>query len=327
MTYNTNLAKALRKRGVKVVEEPGWQRRGHGKMSRVVGVCLHHTVGPKDGNFPSRDVLVNGRPDLEGPLCNLGYDRDGKVHVIAGGTAWHAGQPDANSPGVRKLRKHTSAYLGNSTLLGIEMESTGTGPYAKLWTASQRLNLVPLLVALCRIYKLKPSQIIGHKEWAPTRKIDPAGISMDDLRREVERELNKKPESKVKKAVKKVAKKVKPVKKPIDHGRVPSAAESLKLRVQGKLVPTGILGEKTIRKLQAAAFAVETGVADQQTWHRVRVSLGLLDPHWQEREEGAPPEAQLVDALQRRLEVSVSGKLDARTIRALQRFLNANEVL
>ena len=43
MGYATWLADVLRAEGCKVVEVDGWKTRGHGAMSGVRGVMIHHT--------------------------------------------------------------------------------------------------------------------------------------------------------------------------------------------------------------------------------------------------------------------------------------------
>src|SRR5215468_10742051 len=78
----TWLAQVLRDAGLKVAEQPGWQDRGRGDVGETLGVICHHTAGGKDGNMPSLGVLINGRPDLAGPLAQLGLGRDGTFYVI-----------------------------------------------------------------------------------------------------------------------------------------------------------------------------------------------------------------------------------------------------
>lgn len=75
------LPQVLRDAGLEVLEHGGWQNRGHGDMGAVQGLLCHHTCGPL--HLPGINVLVNGRPDLGGPLCNLGLGRSGKYYMIA----------------------------------------------------------------------------------------------------------------------------------------------------------------------------------------------------------------------------------------------------
>ena len=90
MAKLTWLPDVLKAAGLKVATVPGWENRGR-DVGPIVGVLCHHTVGPKNGNMPSLNTLINGRPDLPGPLAQLGLGRDGTYFVIAAGRANHAG--------------------------------------------------------------------------------------------------------------------------------------------------------------------------------------------------------------------------------------------
>ncbi|MVA00017.1 N-acetylmuramoyl-L-alanine amidase, partial [Agrobacterium vitis] len=70
----TWLAEVLEDAGLKVAEQPGWRSRGRGEMGSVKGVICHHTAGPgpEKGVMPSLGIITNGRPDLAGPLAQLG---------------------------------------------------------------------------------------------------------------------------------------------------------------------------------------------------------------------------------------------------------------
>lgn len=78
----------LRAAGITVHEWEGWESRGNGLTSQYEGFLLHHTGGGF-GFAPS--LLVNGRPDLRGPLCNTAGNEDGSVTMIAAHPANHAG--------------------------------------------------------------------------------------------------------------------------------------------------------------------------------------------------------------------------------------------
>ena len=69
------IADVLRAEGVKLVEYPGWQNRGHGDFKDIRGVMVHHT-GSDNASAAS---IANGRPDLPGPLSQLHIARDGTV--------------------------------------------------------------------------------------------------------------------------------------------------------------------------------------------------------------------------------------------------------
>lgn len=163
------LADALRAEGVKVIEHPGWFERGSAVFNPR-GVICHHTAGPKRGDAPSLHVCVNGRPGLPGPLCQIVLARSGTAHVIASGRANHAGDG-----GWRGLE-------GNTSVFGIEAENTGAG---EPWPKAQYDAYIRCVAALCRRGQIPVGMVCGHKEWAPKRKIDPAGIDMAKFRADV----------------------------------------------------------------------------------------------------------------------------------------------
>lgn len=168
MTHSlTWLPQVLREAGLEVVEYPGWQTRGHGDIGKVQGILCHHTGGPLTGDLPDLEILVKGRPDLTGPLCNLGLSRSGKFHMIAAGKAWHAGAGDWH--GITD---------GNSHFIGIEAENTGetSGPRADKWPAVQMDAFARGCAAILKHINADVIMAVGHKEYAlpKGRKSDPS---------------------------------------------------------------------------------------------------------------------------------------------------------
>jgi hypothetical protein len=159
------LTDVLKDAGLKVKEERGWKSRGHGSMKAFHGILLHHTAGAKTGNFPSLNVVKNGRPGLGGPLANLGLARDGTWYIIAAGKAWHAGRGKYSWDNI-------NIRSGNDYLIGIEAENTGVAN-DKPWPKKQVDSYVKGVAALLKHLELPPERAIGHKEWT-TRKIDPS---------------------------------------------------------------------------------------------------------------------------------------------------------
>lgn len=155
------LAQVLKDAGLKVAEQPGWQSRGRGPMGSVKGVICHHTAGPKSGIMPSLTVVTNGRPGLDGPLAQLGLGRDGTWFVIAAGRANHAGA------GTWK-----GITAGNMSFIGIEAENQGIP--ADPWPEAQVDSYAKGCAALLKKLGADVDMCIGHKEWAPRRKIDPS---------------------------------------------------------------------------------------------------------------------------------------------------------
>ncbi|MGD9531462.1 N-acetylmuramoyl-L-alanine amidase [Pseudonocardia sp.] len=167
----TDLAQACRASGLPVTEVAGWASRGRGQMSGVRTVVCHHTAGPATGEFPSLNVIRDGRPGLAGPLSQLGLGRSGRVYVIAAGLCSHTGvtfHPDQ----------------GNRFAIGIEAEATGTAA----WPRVQLDAYAGLCAALTLHYGLGVGRVLGHKEIAAPagRKIDP-NFDMDEFRRSVAR--------------------------------------------------------------------------------------------------------------------------------------------
>lgn len=155
------------KYGLTVRFENGWGRRGASggaQMKAVAGALWHHDVSPRSGTYPLRSMLRNGRAGLSGPLCHIGFDRDGTVWVVGAGKANHAGT--GKVPGVPRNG-------GNTRLIGIEMTSAGTKPWD--WTAAQLRQMPRLGAALSDIFGLSTSQHWAHYEYQ-NGKIDPAGL-------------------------------------------------------------------------------------------------------------------------------------------------------
>ncbi len=168
------LADVLRAAGLNVKEYPGWQTRGHGDMKGVRGILCHHTAEAVDANVdPVSALLLKGRPDLPGPLSQLGLGQDGKWHVIAAGKSYHAGK-GAWAP--MQLQDN-----GNSWLIGVEAENNGL---KEVWPPVQLDAYWRGCAAMAKHYGLGVSAVIGHKEYAPGRKTDP-NFDMDDFRQHV----------------------------------------------------------------------------------------------------------------------------------------------
>ena len=161
------LERAVKNAGVKYKKVSGWASRGHGTMGSIQSIICHHTAGPASGNAPSLNVVAYGRPGLSGPLSQLFLARDGTVYLVAAGVSYHAGRVVSN--------KYT-----NSHAIGIEAEATGTSS----WPAHQVNEYAKLCKALIKEFGLSTSRVVGHKEAAPRRKIDP-NFSMSDFRAKV----------------------------------------------------------------------------------------------------------------------------------------------
>lgn len=181
MSKHIGLAAHLRLWGLKVEEIDGWRHRGRPYNFFPRAIFAHHTASnAQSGNFPSQNIVTVGRPDLSGPLCQFLLGRDGTVRLVAAGYSNHAGfgGPKVDIP----------ANMGNTYAYGIEAENNGTG---EPWT-KQQLNAYYRLCAALLVWmdRKDVNRVIAHKEWAPGRKIDPAGIDMNNFRKQVKAALD-----------------------------------------------------------------------------------------------------------------------------------------
>lgn len=176
MPYSLSwLPSILKSVGCSIIEQPGWQTRGHGDMRDVRGVLCHHTAGSKSGNAPSLKICQDGRPDLPGPLSQLVLGRDGTYYIVAAGKSYHAGKGEWKP--MRLLNN------GNSHLIGIEAENTGLDN-DQPWPEKQMVAYAKGCAAMIKHLGLPVSAVIGHKEYAPGRKSDPS-FPMDKFREQV----------------------------------------------------------------------------------------------------------------------------------------------
>lgn len=162
------IPKVLRDAGLTVYEEDGWETRGAASFNPI-GVMWHHTATPP--SWSSRqltDLLVRGHASLRGPLCQLQLNRDGVYVVVAAGRANHAGR--GSWPTIR---------LGNTQTIGIEAANNGVG---EPWPEEQVDAYIRGTAAILKHLGQPVQNVVGHKEWAPSRKIDPRGLDMDEMR-------------------------------------------------------------------------------------------------------------------------------------------------
>ena len=157
------LPDVLKTAGLKIALVNGWENRGRGDVGNIFGVICHHTAGPRTGNMPSLNTLINGRSDLPGPLAQLGLGRDGTYYVIAAGKCNHAGQ------GMWK-----GITQGNTNFIGIEAENTGLSndlPWPEVQMQAYRHGVAAILKHIGQ----GADFCAGHKEYAlpKGRKTDP----------------------------------------------------------------------------------------------------------------------------------------------------------
>jgi peptidoglycan hydrolase-like protein with peptidoglycan-binding domain len=254
----TWLLQVLQDAGLKVAPVNGWEDRGDGDVDKTVGVICHHTAGPRNGNMPSLQTLLDGRSDLPGPLAQLGLGRDGTFYVIAAGRCNHAGK------GIWQ-----GVTTGNSSFIGIEAENTGLSddaPWPDVQMDAYRRGVAAILKHIG-----KPADFCaGHKEYAlpAGRKTDP-DFDMVAFRAGVAAILGgTAPAPSLIPAVEPPAEPGAPA------GRTTlrrSSTGDLVKQVQAKVgvIPDGNFGPKTeaaVRAFQQAHSLVPDGIVGPKTW-------------------------------------------------------------
>jgi len=260
----TWLADVLRKAGLKVAEQPGWQTRGNGDVGPIKGVMCHHTAGGPKGIMPSLATITKGRAAtaktkaLPGPLAQLGLGRDGTFFIVAAGRANHAGK------GV--WQKITT---GNSSFIGIEAENTGLpgDPWPAVQMDAYRRGVAAILEKIGAGSKM----CCGHKEYAlpKGRKPDPS-FDMDKFRTGVD-------------AIMKGTAAVPPPIPSADASQRPtlrrgSTGDSVKqVQAMLKVAADGVFGpnsEAAVRDFQRKHDLVPDGIVGPGTWAAFDASDG-----------------------------------------------------
>ena len=165
-----NVVTVLRNAGCAVAEFDGWQHRSRssGGMTDFRAIIVHHTAS---STTPANDLhyMVYGNPDA--PVSNGLLDRTGLFTIIAGGASNHAGSGGPWNCSRGQVPKDSM----NSHSFGIEAANAGTG---EPWSQAQQEAYTRMVRALCDAYGLRNgTDTVAHREWAPSRKIDPAGAS------------------------------------------------------------------------------------------------------------------------------------------------------
>jgi len=120
------------------------------------------------------------------PLCQIMLGHSGKVWMTSKersgqsdpGRASHAGSGNGYGIPNDSMNAHS---------LGIECQCDGSHPIKT--HSTQYEALIRLLAALSRRYNVPVENIIGHKEWSSTGKVDPRD-DMDDIRKDVAEALD-----------------------------------------------------------------------------------------------------------------------------------------
>lgn len=147
----------MRDSGLTVQAASGWKDRGVSSSVNYWAVLCHHTAAENDND----GILINGRSDLSGPLCNWALHEHGDWVTIASGRANHAGE----------------GTLPSSESYGVE--ATGPQDYPSKYGPSAFPNnydsYVVGVACMLAVMGGNTGDVFGHKETAtpPGRKIDP----------------------------------------------------------------------------------------------------------------------------------------------------------
>lgn len=175
------LADVLRSAGVSVVAEGDWVNRRVAGSFEPIGVLWHHTAARSSAAnpAPALGTVINGRPELQGPLCHALVDYHGVFHLIAGGRANHAGAARASGP--------IPAGDGNTMLIGWEIDYAGDQPTGadQQMTAAQYEASVRATAAVLNRLGRDASYARGHRETSTTGKIDPSFVDLEAMRADV----------------------------------------------------------------------------------------------------------------------------------------------
>lgn len=163
VAFANQVVAGLRAHGVPVKFHPGWESRGNGQSSAYQGLIWHHTATGFSVNAPS--ILVNGRPDLSGPLCNTSGNSDGSVTLIAANPANHAGASGGRSMGPLP---RTGSF--NRIVWGHEIVYPGVQP---MTDAQYRTATILGAVVSQILGRPNADWCRGHMETSITGKWDP----------------------------------------------------------------------------------------------------------------------------------------------------------
>lgn len=145
------------KKEIKWEPSPNFSSR---RGNDIKAIILHHT-GP--GGLKATISWAKSKKS------QISYhyviDTDGKIYQLVKDKhkAWHAG-----------VAKLYGTPLVNEISLGISLVGKGDKPFSE----KQYKSLIYLCKELKRKYDIKDSYIVGHKDVAPKRKVDPAPFNL-----------------------------------------------------------------------------------------------------------------------------------------------------
>ena len=189
--------------GVTFHEMPNWDGPNSGRddetgkvFGPVFGCVTHHT-GSDGSDKNNRELILEGRSDLPGPLAQFGLNDNGVVDLFTPHRANHAGGGDPDvlqavkdesyddfPPDTHEHEGSDGAVDGNDCFYGCEAYYSG----AHERTDVAYRTLVRLWAAICEFHGWPGKRVIGHREWSDI-KPDPGHIDMRTLRSDVDAAL------------------------------------------------------------------------------------------------------------------------------------------
>ena len=130
------------------------------RKSKEIKFIIYHYTGMK-----SENESINKLTSLDSKVsCHYFIKNSGAIVTIVPDLyiAWHAG--------VSKWKKYDSL---NKHSIGIEISNPGHKFNYKKFSAKQINSILKLSKFLINKFKIKPINILGHSDIAPTRKKDP----------------------------------------------------------------------------------------------------------------------------------------------------------
>lgn len=173
------LVKELRAAGLKVVEVEGWENRGRpastGNFDPRGPVTNHHTGTTTSATrrMPTLQTLIQGRPDLPGPLAQVGVAYDGTVYVIAAGRSNHAGRV-----GKRGVAGMPYGADGNALAIGDEVDTNGT----QTMPGSQRNSIAVVNAVVLKHFERGTDYAHRHQDISGTGKWDIGNLTTAQVR-------------------------------------------------------------------------------------------------------------------------------------------------
>lgn len=159
----TQIRDALRANGCRVDLVDGWSTRGRewagpDGSRGLLGVVVHHTsTASATGSTgaPSLEWAITG---ASRGVCNALVGRDGTVHLIAAGSAFHSG----NGGPWPAIGVPDAGNRGHYRLFGIEIDDPGV---ADTITAAQKEAVGRICGALKALCGWGDDRIITHADW------------------------------------------------------------------------------------------------------------------------------------------------------------------